>query len=333
MNHFNDHLNYCNNIHDNLFVRNQVQYYKDLSEHLEVKCRRLLNEVESQFELSLGQGAGSVEGDPNYRHIQVSPINYTAICNVSGQNCHYVKSLDDSLLSIKDQLAPVNTSTKVWLSLIGGNNNVGSLLNQFYQNWNNLNWWNSVDVKRFYLMLARPWQLAEYNNYGATVTVNWTEDLKKSVFAAFTGALEHGANAANQLINNYNFNLGSTNLRAHVNQSLEAYWRANGWPSAQPSKLANNPVALNYSSFAPNVGTGFAGNNQYLLNNPGYFLPGLGNLSNINPWQWNPSMGLPYPSSSNAGNVQGSNQPSGAAKMDLENFNTTGIPSKRRFKK
>lgn len=309
-----------------------TRYYKNLSEHLEAKYRRLLNEVISPFELSLGQGAGSVEGDPNYRHIQVSPENYTAICNISGQNCHYVKSLDDSLLSIKDQLAPVNTSTKVWLSLIGGNNNLGSLLNQFYQNWNNLNWWNSADVKRFYLMLASPWSISESNNYGANVNVNWTEDLKKRVFAAFTGALEHGANAANQLMNNYNYNSGFINLRAHVNQSLEAYWRANGWPSARPSILSHNPNLLNYSRFSPNPNTSFGGTNQY-SNNPGYFLPGLGNLSNINPWQWNPNMGLPYPSSSNAGNIQGSNQPSGAAKMDLENFNTTGIPSKRRFKR
>lgn len=37
MNNFNDHLNFTNNIYDNLFVRNQVEYYKNLSEQLQAK--------------------------------------------------------------------------------------------------------------------------------------------------------------------------------------------------------------------------------------------------------------------------------------------------------
>jgi septum formation inhibitor MinC len=51
MNHFNDHLNYCNNIHDNLFVRNQVQYYKNLCEQLQEKINMLEANIRSASEI------------------------------------------------------------------------------------------------------------------------------------------------------------------------------------------------------------------------------------------------------------------------------------------
>jgi hypothetical protein len=51
MNNFNDHLNFTNNIYDNLFVRNQVQYYKNLCEQLQEKINMLEANIRSASEI------------------------------------------------------------------------------------------------------------------------------------------------------------------------------------------------------------------------------------------------------------------------------------------
>jgi hypothetical protein len=128
-NQFQDYLNYSNNIHDNLFVRKQILSYKNLSEHLEKKYQRLLNEVESPFGVEQPLSAGGPSDDPNTK---------------------YIKGVESAGDSVRPQLPPFNPDLKVWMSRFtnGSSNNQAwsnwaSFLNALYTNWNNYWFWNS----------------------------------------------------------------------------------------------------------------------------------------------------------------------------------------------
>lgn len=105
-----------------------TRYYKNLSEQLQAKYRRLLNEVESPFQVDSPLASGGLGDDPNTRNI--------ASVQAAGD-------------SVRLQLPAFDPYNKVWRQSWQGpggpnnppNNNWASFLNALYQNWNNNNFW------------------------------------------------------------------------------------------------------------------------------------------------------------------------------------------------
>ena len=61
---FNDHLNFSNNIHDNLFIRKQIETYKNLCERMDKKINRLQKLLSEVANTDASGGDGGKFGTP-----------------------------------------------------------------------------------------------------------------------------------------------------------------------------------------------------------------------------------------------------------------------------
>lgn len=179
MNHFNDHLNYCNNIHDNLFVRNQVQYYKNLSEKLERKYNQLLNEVESPFRVDSPLSAGGVGDDPNTR-------------NIAGVEAAGLSARQSTAF---DPMSPI-WDIKWKIDTGGAGYDWGSILNGFYLNWNNPHWWDTYGIELAACLF--PLSALNWGWSNGVVVPLLTESQKQTTWNAIIGMMQAGSQANSQ---------------------------------------------------------------------------------------------------------------------------------------
>jgi hypothetical protein len=209
-----------------------TNYYKNLSEQLQAKYRRLLNEAEGPFGVESPLSAGGIGDDPNLRGIG----GYEQF----------------DLLSARQSVAfnPTNQNWSARIFLSSGNNQSWSdFINSFYTNWNNQGFWNNMYELIEFLF---PLESLEYLPNGNIVV---TEQHKNAIWQlmgnmanfanAFTGQPGPGNQSWYNGLNNImrqsqsaNGGSGSVNQVPWLNPS-RTNWQAlvgiGGFPTTHPS--------------------------------------------------------------------------------------------------
>jgi hypothetical protein len=224
-----------------------TNYYKNLSEQLQNKVNNLqkvLNEVVSPVQVEPGQGAGTLEGDPNYRFIKG------------------VESVGDSA---RPQFAAWNPNSKAWRTAFYSfgtqgqpANNWASFMNAMFQNWNNNAWWNGRMADFMFALFGdQNYQTLPNGDYV------FSEQMKQTAWNCIQGMTQAGSNSNNP-----------DAARAAAATLMRQYQQQYGINTRPP----NWWLETEFSPFFTN-----------------YYLPGITQFPPTPPWQWNSSMGLPFP--------------------------------------
>ena len=159
-----------------------TNYYKNLSEQLQRKVNQLtfmLNEVEAPFNVYEPLSSGGLSDDPNTRYFAgIEPVDDSER-----------PESDDFDPDLKAWTAPFTNS---WPSGTYPFNNWASWLNAFYQNWNNLAWWNS-GVQDFILSIFGDGY--DYQMQGDNIIM--TEQMKQIVWNCVQGMMIAGGQTSN----------------------------------------------------------------------------------------------------------------------------------------
>lgn len=217
-----------------------TRYYKNLSEQLEAKYRRLLNEVESPFQVDSPLSADGPGADPNTRNIA---------------------SVETAGDSVRLQLPPFDPNNKVWRQSWQGYNNPNnppwnnwaSFLNGLYQNWNNNQWWfDSQLADLVYVIYGDDynWQNLPNGTFQLTEQMKliaWNCLQNMMIAGSQATSLQNSRGAASTVLTNYQRQVGNYSgvQDYYSNFSINV---ANYWFGGQGQQLTQFPPTQPWNS-------------------------------------------------------------------------------------